>query len=91
MKICENRQPLVIFFFELACLSYNIYSLTNQTGTILIARFATTFTTNLQNCYQKCGSFTALADLLLWMAVLLSVLADLLRKFKNFRLTLCLF
>ena len=59
--------------------------------TILIARFATTFATNLQTCYQKGGSFTALADLLQWMEVLLSVLTDLLRKLKNFRRTLAFF
>ena len=45
----------------------------------------------MHNCYQKCGSFTTLADLLLWLAALLQGLADLLKMLKYFRLILSIF
>ena len=42
MKICKNRQPLLIFILDLHFYSIT-YSLTNQTGTMLSCRFATTY------------------------------------------------
>ena len=68
-------------YFDLAWLFNDIYSLRNQVGTILTARSVTTFTTDWQNCYQKCCSFTTLTDLLPWLAALLPYLVDLLTKY----------
>ena len=48
---------------------------------MLPGRFATTFTTDWQTCYQKRGGFNTLADLLLWLEVLLQGLVDLLSEF----------
>ena len=45
---------------------------------MLTGRFATTFTSNWQNCYRIFGSFATSADLLPGLAVLLPNLADLL-------------
>ena len=48
---------------------------------MLTGRFATTLTTDWHSCYQKFGSFAALADLLPGLAILLTGLADLLSKY----------
>ena len=88
MKIYENTQPLVIVIVSLHVYSIKFYSLTNETET-LAGRFATTFTTDLQNYYQKCGSFPTLTQLLLWLVNKFGRLSK--EILKNFRLMLSIF
>ena len=65
-------------YFELAFLLISIYFLTSKTGTRLIGRFGSTFTTNWQNSYLKFVSFATMADFLSRLAVFLPGLAILL-------------